>query len=581
MADVFVSYARSDKALVAPLVAAIEGKGWSVWWDPAIVPGEEFDRLISAELKRAAVVLVVWTPTSVNSRWVRGEARDGADRGILVPVRFEQAELPIDVRALHTIDLDTWTGDPRAADLLPMFQALEALINRAKPAIPAAPTNPSSSPSRTARASICVLPFANMSGDPEQEYFSDGISEDVITDLSKVSSLFVVARNTSFTHKGRNVDLQQLAQRLGITHVLEGSVRKAGGRVRITAQLIDGRTGGHLWAERYDRDLQDIFALQDEISEAIVAALKLRLLPEEKRAIETRDTSNLAAFDFYLRGRQLMRREKEAESRAAADMFRQATRLDPAFASAHAGLAQVLALIVFRRQLLAVEMMPEARRASQRALELAPERMETWVARAVVLMVGREWAASGEAFERAIQIDPRSFDAHYFYARYLVTRGDHAKALEHYERASAIEPTSYLPIVMSIQEYRALADTAGARRAVERAWKAIEEQLALDPGDSAAYDHGSGLLMLLGRTEESRQFGERALALRPDDPMTHYNAACIAAIGEDYERALTLLERATDLGFRSVDWLMNDNDLVPLHGDPRFQALVASLQAQQ
>ncbi|HEX7375137.1 MAG TPA: TIR domain-containing protein [Steroidobacteraceae bacterium] len=578
MADIFVSYARTDKARVAPLVAALEAQGWSVWWDPAITPGEEFDRLISTELKRASAVLVVWTPTSVESRWVRGEARDGADRGILVPVRFEQAELPIDVRALHTIDLDTWDGDAHGSLLEPLRQALDGLIQRTKaPAVSAART---SAPARNARASICVLPFANMSGDPEQEYFSDGISEDVITDLSKVSALFVVARNTSFTFKGRHVDVLQLAQRLDVTHVLEGSVRKASGRVRITAQLIDGRTGGHLWAERYDRDLHDIFALQDEISEAIVGALKLRLLPEEKRAIETRGTSDLAAYDFYLRGRQLTRREKETESRAAAEMFRQAARLDPMFAAAYAGLAQILALLIFRKQSLAPTLMGEARQASERALELAPQQAEAWVARAMVLMVAREWAASGEAFERAIAIDPRSFDAHYFYARYWVTQGNHAQAVERYERAYAIDPTNYLPMVLSIQEKQALGDEAGIRSAVERAWAAIERQLALDPDDSAAYDHGAGVLMTLGRLEESRQFSERALALRPDDGSTHYNAACCAAIAGDYERAIDLLVRAADLGYGNVDWMLHDNDLVPLHGHPRFQALAARLQKQ-
>src|SRR5258708_1263758 len=150
------------------------------------------------------------------------------------------------------------------------------------------------------KPSIAVLPFNNMSGDPEQEYFSDGITEDIITDLSKVSALWVAARNTTFTFKGRHVDAPQIARQLNVSHLLEGSVRKAGGRVRITAQLIDATTGGHVWAERYDRDLNDIFALQDEISEAIVSALRLKLLPEEKRAIEQRGTTNPDAYKVYL-----------------------------------------------------------------------------------------------------------------------------------------------------------------------------------------------------------------------------------------------------------------------------------------
>ena len=307
MADVFVSYARSDKALVAPLVAAIEAQGWSVWWDPEISPGQEFDRQITAALKTAAAVVVVWTPTSVESRWVRGEARDAADRGILVPVRFEGAELPIDVRAIHTTDLDGWAENPRSPQVLELLRALGAIIARqGGPQSGNAGTNPTLSIAAPAgsRLAICVLPFANMSGDAEQEYFSDGISEDVITDLNKVSALSVVARNTAFGFKGKQIDVALIARQLKVSHILEGSVRKAGQRVRISAQLIDGSTGNHVWAERYDRDLNDIFALQDEISQAIVKALRLKLLPDEKQAIEQRGTDNVEAYNLYLMARQ-------------------------------------------------------------------------------------------------------------------------------------------------------------------------------------------------------------------------------------------------------------------------------------
>ncbi|MDE2272961.1 MAG: TIR domain-containing protein, partial [Gammaproteobacteria bacterium] len=210
MADVFVSYARTDKARVAPLVAALEAKGWSVWWDPEISPGKEFDDEIDGELQAAAAVLVVWTPTSVGSRWVRGEARDGAERGILVPVRFDQARLPIDVRAIHTIDLDGWHGNATSPAMQDCLKALEAMITSSKAAhASAAATNNAPAAAAMAkdlrRYSICVLPFTNMSGDPEQEYFSDGITEDIITDLNKVSALRIISRNASFRYKGKDI----------------------------------------------------------------------------------------------------------------------------------------------------------------------------------------------------------------------------------------------------------------------------------------------------------------------------------------------------------------------------------------
>src|SRR5262245_4797400 len=189
MADVFVSYARTDKALVAPLVAAIEREGWSVWWDPEIAPGQEFDDQITSELTAARAVVVVWTPTSVGSRWVRGEARDAAERGILVPARLDGARLPLDVRAIHTTDLDGWGGDPASAPCRELVRALSAMIARGPKGAASAPATPQrAAPEPSPKLSICVLPFLNMSGETEQEYFSDGISEDIITDLSKVSA---------------------------------------------------------------------------------------------------------------------------------------------------------------------------------------------------------------------------------------------------------------------------------------------------------------------------------------------------------------------------------------------------------
>ena len=344
MADVFVSYARTDRERVAPLVAAIEAKGWSVWWDPEMAPGQEFDQQITAELKTALAVLVVWTPNSVESRWVRGEAREGAERGILIPARFENAELPIDVRAFHTIDLDDWSKDRSSPRLDELLRALGAMIDRQnvpRPTPEGASAPPPAAAAGAARLGICVLPFANMSGDPEQEYFSDGITEDIITDLSKISALSVIARNSAFAYKGRHVDVHKVARELKVSHVLEGSVRKAGGRVRITAQLVDGSSNDHVWAERYDRDLNDIFALQDEISEAIVKALQLKLLATEKQAIERRATTNADAYDLYLMAWQhyVSSHRSEEDAPGAERILRlcgRATEVDPNYASAWA-----------------------------------------------------------------------------------------------------------------------------------------------------------------------------------------------------------------------------------------------------
>ncbi len=333
MADIFVSYSRTDKTRVAPLVAALEAQGWSVWWDPEITPGDEFDALIGKELEAARAVVVVWSPTSVDSRWVKGEARDAADRGVLVPVRFDNARLPIDVRAIHTIDLDDWAANRGSAAFKALATALGVKLRRAAPARP-----PVARDKRPAVV-ICVLPFANMSGDPEQAYFSDGITEDIITDLGKVSALSIVSRNTAFSFKGGDADVAQIARQTKASYVLVGSVRKAGARVRITAQLVGAANDSQVWGERYDRDLNDIFAMQDEISKAIVAALKLTLLPEEKQALEQRSTTNPEAYKLYLMARQFWLLDNERNNEIVVRICNRVVEVDPNYAQAWATMA--------------------------------------------------------------------------------------------------------------------------------------------------------------------------------------------------------------------------------------------------
>jgi adenylate cyclase len=295
MARLFMSYAREDRDRVAQIASAFEAAGHRVWWDHEIRGGSLFAQEIDRELRDSDAVVVLWSNASLVSNWVLDEAAEGRDSGKLVPISIEECRPPLGYRQYQTVDLSTWDGGRLPALLT---DALDRIA--LKEVVLPLPTQ-TRQPRRT---TICVLPFANMSGDSEQEYFSDGITEDIITDLSKVSALGVVARNTSFTFKGKAVDVVELCRNLGATHVLEGSVRKAGNRVRITAQLIDGRSGDHCWAERWDRDLDDIFALQDEISMAVVSAVRLKLLPEEKKAISQRGTSSTEAFNLYLMARQ-------------------------------------------------------------------------------------------------------------------------------------------------------------------------------------------------------------------------------------------------------------------------------------
>ncbi|MBS0381980.1 MAG: TIR domain-containing protein [Proteobacteria bacterium] len=586
MADVFISYARADKARVAPLVKAIEAKGWSVWWDPEISPGKEFDDEIDVELQAAKTVLVVWTPASVTSRWVRGEARDAAERGILVPVRFDQARLPIDVRALHTTDLDDWGENPASASAQACLQALGTMIAHA--AGPAAVAGKAGATKTTAEAarqaprfSICVLPFANMSGDPDQEYFSDGITEDIITDLSKVSALRVVSRNTAFRHKGENVDISKLASDLNVTHVLEGSVRKAGGRVRVSAQLIEGETDDHLWAERYDREDTDIFAIQDEISQAIAGALKLRLLPEEKKAIRKRGTDNAAAHDLYLMAREVYATSPEGDQRTAqavVQICRRATEIDPNYVEAWALMA------AGHRQLREAQggQSSEGLAAIGRALALNPDLAEAHAVKAQLLQQDDDLAGAATEAAIALKLDPESYEVNRSCARlnYQLQKLD--DAIRFYERAVALMETDINSAAMLISCYTAVGDAAGTRRAAELTLRRSDLILAHDRNNAGVIGYSVDALAALGETERAKTRMERALLMDSGNRNMRYNFACMLVLRlQDKDAALNLLGPLLETVADSfLPYVKADPDLVALHGDPRWQAMVAAAEAR-
>src|SRR5690349_23462699 len=315
----------------------------------------------------------MWSEASVDSAWVQDEAAEGRDTGRLVPVTLGSSRPPLGFRQFHCVALGDWdgTGNPQT------FEELLGAINKTTGSNETPQTAASSAePEKTQAASVCVLPFVNMSGDPEQEYFSDGITEDIITDLSKVSALLVIARNTAFTFKGKVMDVKDVARAVDVTHVLEGSVRKAGDRVRITAQLIDASTGGHVWADRYDRDLTDIFAIQDEISKAIVGALRVKLLPAEKKAIETRGTSSVEANNLYLMARQQWVSGDYSDSRrdeTIARICKQALSFDADYAQAWALMALAQSLLRSRHG-KDVDPLP----AAERAIEINPHLAEAY-----------------------------------------------------------------------------------------------------------------------------------------------------------------------------------------------------------
>jgi adenylate cyclase len=423
------------------------------------------------------------------------------------------------------------------------------------------------------RPSIAVLPFVNMSGDPEQEYFSDGITEDIITDLSKVSGLFVVARNTAFTYKGKHVDVQEVAKRLGVNFILEGSVRKAGARVRVTGQLINGKDSGHVWADRYDRDLTDIFAIQDEITHAIVEQLKVKLLPQEKKSIGHTPTGNVEAYTYYLRGRQFLHRHSKSYYQLARRMFAKAVELDPAYARAYAGIADCDSFL-FLHYSAPVEI-KGIFETSAKALALESGLAEAHASQALALSLEQRYEEAMAEFEKAIALDPNSFEGHYFYARACFAEGKLERAAVLFERAAEIKPDDYQSVCLLVHIYRSLGrdqeKESAARRGIERA----ERELTLHPDNPRPAYLGAAALVTLGQSDRAREWVSRAMSIDPDDVLTQYNAACVYSLLGDIEPAFDLLERLLPhANHETKAWIKHDSDFDPLREHPRYQKIL-------
>ena len=574
MARIFLSYARADVDCARKLAELVGRAGHDVWWDRELHGGSHFTSEIDKALRDAEAVVVLWSDASLGSAWVQDEAAEGRDSNRLVPAVIDAIRPPLGFRQYQAIDLtDLRSGDqPRQLEELLRAIVKMAVPTESKPQANAAPAKEEA----PAKPSVCVLPFANMSGEPEQEYFSDGISEDIITDLSKVSALSVVARNTAFMFKGQTVDVKDVAKSLGVSHVLEGSVRKAGSRVRITAQLIDGAKGDHVWADRFDRDLTDIFAIQDEISKAIVDALRLKLLPKEKSAIEHRGTTSVEAYNLYLMARQQWTSGNFGQVRrdeAIARLCRQATLLDPNYADAWAlmGLAQLELRFWHGKD-------EDALASAERALAINPNLPEALCIQARYL----EEEGRGEEALRQVraagQLNSESWEVNREAARMLFRHGNFADAIPYFEKAGSLMESDWHNPSMLITCYNSIGDKTALNRAAKTALERAERAIAHDPTNGPALAVGASALSMFGEEERARDWIGRALLLDPDNLSMRYNLACSLAreLG-DPEAAMETLQ----LFFEKVNSPMHirhlevDPDLDDIRADPRFVAMLA------
>jgi adenylate cyclase len=389
------------------------------------------------------------------------------------------------------------------------------------------------------KPSIVVLPFENMSGDPEQAYFSDGMTEDIITDLSKISGLFVIARNSAFAYRGKAIDVRRVAKELGVRHVLEGSVRKAGNRVRITAQLIDGLDGGHLWAERFDRELTDIFAVQDEVTQHIVKALSLKLTRDERQRLARKGTENMEAYDWFLKGRDLWWRMNRATNAEAKPMFERAVALDDGFAAAYAGLAQCHNIEYINGWSASPEASHRlARDLVMKAVSLDASNALAQTVLGSVLLWAKEHDQAIAAATRAIELEPNYAYGCAMLGHILDYVGRSAESLELLDKAMRLDPL-YPDLYL---HFAGLAYFALGR--YDEAVSVLQQRIKRNPGTdisrvllAACYGH-------MGKAEAARDEWSQALKLNPAFSLERRKRILPYKNPEDYERIPEGLRKA-------------------------------------
>jgi adenylate cyclase len=575
VADIFVSYARSTEPQARLITAELRALGYDVWNDGELPAHRSYGDVIEEKLSSAKAVVVVWSAEAAKSQWVRAEAEVARNSSKLVQLTIDGAALPLPFNQLHCADLTGWSGDRQARGWSSVLAGISALAGAtSSPGVEVPGSAASMDPH-----SICVLPFANMSGDPEQEYFSDGISEDIITDLSKVSALAVVARNTAFTFKGQAVDARRVARELGVRNILEGSVRKSASRVRITAQLVDGASGNHIWADRYDRDLTDIFALQDEISHAIVDALKLRLLPAEKRAIERRGTNSVEAYNHFLMARQHYVATSELDSRRNESIIRlcrKAVEIDPDYADAWALLALAETLLFFAGDRNGADGLE----AAERALALNPDLAEAHAVKARHLAHRGMTAEASSEIGLALRLAPESFEVNSAAAVLAFRDRKVEDAIRHFEKAMALMDNDLGAPGMLISCYTANGDKAALLRVAQVTLARAEQCLAADPGNGKAMAFGVNALAVLGDKTRAAEWIERALLVDPDNHSVRFNCACaLSSRLGDADAAIDLLGPFFARASRGlIDHAIADSDLDPIRDDPRFQAMLGAAE---
>ena len=495
-----------------------------------------------------------------------GVITDGIlNRAPVAPVRLNP-DLPPKLEEIITkaLEKDRKTRYQSAAEIRADLEQLKRDSHSAR--VPSAPTKP-------AEKSVAVLYFENLSKSEEDEYFRDGMTEDIITEMSKISQLQVFPRAEMLAYRDKPVTAPQVGQELNAAYVLSGSLRRAGNRLRITAQLVETRTRTSVWAERYDRQMEDVFAIQDEIAQSIAAALKVKLTETEKKAIAKAPTADVKAYDYYLRGRQFFYQFRRRGYDFARQMFTRAIEIDPGYARAYAGVADSYSYLYMYWDASEANL-AAADDASRKALLLDPELSEAHVSRGLAISLSKRYDEAELEFQTAIRLDPQHFEAYYFYARACFQQGKLEDSARLFEKASQSKAEDYQSQIMLAMVYGKMGRDADADRANRRGYQLAEKHLELHPDDARALYLGGGALAKLGERARSLDWSRRALAIDPEDCGILYNVACTYSNLGQIEESLDCLERAMAHAFWYKRWAQQDPDLDSVRSHPRFKALM-------